>query len=318
MNIYIAYDTSCYTTSIAAVNEDGQVLASCRKMLPVDLGSRGLRQSEAVFKHIQQINEVNEELYSVLRSYNYSIKGVGASVTPRGIEESYMPVFTVGTAFAKHIAQSYHVPFVSSNHQLGHIKAAKYLSGLQSNRFLGFHLSGGTTELLLCNNGLISIIGATNDISLGKCLDRVGVAMGLPFPSGVYLEKLAVSSQSEGIIIPSSVHKNPIRCNLSGAETFALSKVKVISAEELALSLFKMACNTICKMIVFGVEQTQVYEVLLFGGVASSNLLRTLIQNKMAKLNNRVKIYFGKNEFSGDNAVGVALDTWEVCTNESK
>ena len=312
MNIYLAYDTSCYTTSIACVNENGQVLASCRKMLPVERGGRGLRQSEAVFKHIQQINEVNQELREKLRGLDCTVLAVGASVKPREAVDSYMPVFKVGEAFAEHLAQNYGVPFVASNHQQGHIYAAKHQSGLQAEKFLGFHLSGGTTELLYCAEK-IHILSRTQDISAGQLIDRIGVALGLDFPSGVYLEKLAEECLHFELKIPASVNLETGDCHYSGAETMALNMIKKYSPNEVAFAVFHVVCSTVCKMIMISCKKEQIQDVLLFGGVASSNLLRSMLIQRMHKLNPNIRLYFGKNEYSGDNAVGIALYTRKVC-----
>lgn len=314
MNIYLAYDTSCYTTSIAAVNENGQVLASCRKMLPVPLGNRGLRQSEAVFQHISQINEVQKELFYRLENYNYIIKAVGASTKPRNAEHSYMPVFTVGSTFAEHLARSLNVPFVASDHQQGHIYAAKYQTLLEDSSFLGFHVSGGTTELLTCDSK-IEIISKTLDISAGQLIDRVGVAMGLAFPSGPYLEELAQKCKVLPFSISSAVDKKSGDCNFSGAETQAIKAIKEFSNEEIAFWVFQYISNTLSKMIAIASQKTNLQKVLLFGGVMSSNFLRQLIIERIQKYHPNINLFFGKNEFSGDNAAGVALYTLEVCKN---
>lgn len=293
MNIYLAYDTSCYTTSIAAVNENGQVLASCRKMLPVPLGNRGLRQSEAVFQHISQINEVQEELYQKIASFNYKIKGVGASIKPRNVADSYMPVFTVGATFAKHLAISCQVPFVQSNHQQGHIFAAKYESGLESTHFLGFHVSGGTTELLSCGEN-IDILSKTLDISAGQFIDRVGVAMGLPFPSGPHLENLAKNGKELPFPIFSSIQKETGNCHFSGAETQAVRAIGQFPKENIALWVFQVISTTLYKMIAIACNKSQTSKVLLFGGVLSSNFLRELLLKKIQKYHPDIKLYFGK------------------------
>lgn len=317
MNIFLAYDTSCYTTSIAAVDENGHVLASCRKMLPVNSGSKGLRQSEAVFKHLQQINDVNEQLYAQLKGKKYKIAAIGASETPRDAESSYMPVFLVGAKFAKHLAQSYQVPFYSSNHQQGHIHAAKYLSGLQSSRFLGIHLSGGTTELLLCDRSN-TIISKTGDISAGQLIDRVGVAMGLLFPCGKQMEKLALLHKGDYSNLSSVINTKTGDCHFSGSETKALSWIGNKTDMEISYSIFQAIANTTCKMILFAAEKEKIYDVLIFGGVASSSLIRKMLKDRIHKYNRSINLFFGKPEYSTDNAVGIALCTREEYNNDAK
>ena len=106
--VVIGLDTSCYTTSAAAVTVDGEVIASCRKLLPVQEGKRGLRQSEMVFIHTKQLPERMEELAEKIRGME--IAAVCASARPRDDEESYMPAFHVGDAQARSLAALLGVP----------------------------------------------------------------------------------------------------------------------------------------------------------------------------------------------------------------
>ena len=93
-NIIIGIDTSCYTTSIAAISLEKNIILNEKIMLNVKENSNGLRQSEGVFQHINNLGELSEKLNSL--HDNYNIVGVCVSKKPRPIENSYMPVFTVG------------------------------------------------------------------------------------------------------------------------------------------------------------------------------------------------------------------------------
>ncbi|MBQ8653879.1 MAG: O-sialoglycoprotein endopeptidase, partial [Clostridia bacterium] len=188
--VVIGLDTSCYTTSAAAVTTDGRVIASCRKLLPVKEGERGLRQSEAVFIHVRQLPGRLEELAQHIRGME--IAAVCVSRTPRDEEESYMPVFNAGDAQGRGLAAMLGVPCFASTHQRGHIAAAKVDSGIHEGDLLAVHLSGGTTELLSLRGEELTLLGGTLDLHAGQVVDRTGVALGLPFPAGPHLEKLAV------------------------------------------------------------------------------------------------------------------------------
>ena len=96
MKAILGLDTSCYTTSVAAVALDGQVLASVRRLLVVKQGGRGLRQSEGVFQHTQNLPQLVKQLKEQLP--DLEPVAISASFTPRDVEGSYMPVFTVGGA----------------------------------------------------------------------------------------------------------------------------------------------------------------------------------------------------------------------------
>ena len=121
MRVTLGFDTSCYTTSAAAVDEHGAVVAAERMLLPVREGQRGLRQSEAVFAHVRQMPQVMEALGRRLNGAQ--IAAVCASARPRDGEDSYMPVFTVGLGHASVLASALGVPLYETSHQQGHIAA---------------------------------------------------------------------------------------------------------------------------------------------------------------------------------------------------
>lgn len=304
--VVVGLDTSCYTTSAAAVTADGQVVASCRKLLPVKLGERGLRQSEGVFIHVRQLPERLEELREFIRGDE--IVAVCASSRPRDEEESYMPVFQVGDAQARGLAAMLGVPCFSSTHQRGHVAAAMVDSGIASGDLLAVHLSGGTTELLSLRGEALTLLGGTLDLHAGQVVDRVGVALGLPFPAGPHLEKLALQGHAEARL-PVSMAESGLRCHLSGAESQAQRWIAsgALSAEDIAMEVYDLLARTVARLILAGAAKTGIRQVLIAGGVASSALFRRLVTERIRKSDRGLRVCFGKPEYSGDNAVGAAL-----------
>ena len=304
--VVVGLDTSCYTTSAAAVTADGQVVASCRKLLPVKLGERGLRQSEGVFIHVRQLPERLEELREFIRGDE--IVAVCASSRPRDEEESYMPVFQVGDAQARGLAAMLGVPCFSSTHQRGHVAAAMVDSGIAPGDLLAVHLSGGTTELLSLRGEALSLLGGTLDLHAGQVVDRVGVALRLPFPAGPHLEKLALQGHAEARL-PVSMAEGGLRCHLSGAESQAQRWIAsgAISPEDTAMEIYDLLARTVARMILAGAAKTGIRQVLIAGGVASSALFRRLVTERIRKSDRGLRVCFGKPEYSGDNAVGTAL-----------
>ena len=197
--VIVGLDTSCYTTSAAAVTAEGNVIASCRKLLPVPQGQRGLRQSEAVFTHVRQLPGLIEELSAYLT--DCEIVAVCASRRPRDEEASYMPVFQAGDAQGRSLAALLRVPCFATTHQRGHVEAAKVDSGVAAGNLLAVHLSGGTTELLyVVPDGAMvqaTCIGGTSDISAGQLIDRTGKKLGLPFPAGKAVDELSLQARDK-------------------------------------------------------------------------------------------------------------------------
>lgn len=304
--VVIGVDTSCYTTSVAAVTVEGEVLASCRKLLPVSRGERGLRQSEAVFIHVRQLPERFEELAPFVR--DAEIAAVCVSRTPRDEADSYMPVFHAGDAQARGLAAMLGVPCFATTHQRGHIAAARVDSGVREGDLLAVHLSGGTTELLSLVNGELTLLGGTLDLHAGQVVDRTGVALGLPFPAGPHLEKLAVRGHSEARLTMTT-RNGGLDCHFSGAETQVQRWIAegALPREDIAREVYDLLARTVARMICAAAEKTGIRQVLIAGGVSSSRLFRELVTERIRKRDRELHVCFGRPEYSGDNAVGVAL-----------
>ncbi len=308
MDAVLGLDTSCYTTSAAAVDAQGKVIAFSRLLLPVEAGQRGLRQSEAVFAHVRQLPQVMESLMTELPT-EATIRAVCASSKPRDEADSYMPVFQTGCGYGRGIAAALRVPFFETTHQQGHIAAGCIGLPPLDERFLALHLSGGTTELLLCENGRLRLVGGSLDLHAGQMVDRVGVRLGLRFPAGPELEKLAMAcADPTEALLPASLEKDACYCHLSGAETRAaqLWEKQVCTPERIAAETFDLLARTVSRMLAAGCKCYQVRQALVVGGVASSKLLRGLLQQRLAKLRCPVEVFFGDPRYSADNAAGVA------------
>ena len=304
--VVIGLDTSCYTTSAAAVTTDDRVLASCRRLLPVAAGERGLRQSEAVFMHVRQLPEQLELLSRHLTDCR--IVAVCASSRPRDEESSYMPVFHVGDAQARGMAAMLGVPCFASTHQRGHIAVAMVDSGIGDGDMLALHLSGGTTELLALQGDELTLLGGTLDLHAGQLVDRTGVALGLPFPAGPHLEALAEQGTALARL-PVSMEDHDLRCHFSGAESQVQRWITrgVLPVEDVAREVYDLLARTVARMLVAGAEATGVRQALVAGGVASSALLRRMLLHRVVQRDRHLRVCFGKPEYSGDNAVGAAL-----------
>ncbi len=303
----LGLDTSNYRTSLAAVDPEGRILLNHRELLPVKKGERGLRQSDAVYLHLKQMKEMEPTIREAMRGRR--ILAVAASTAPRSRIDSYMPVFEVGDALGRMIAAADGVPFFRTDHQQGHIWAARKGTGLeQKDAFLTLHLSGGTTDLLYFRHSEITELGGSLDIHAGQLVDRIGVAMGLPFPAGSELEKLAEKGNSSSLL-GCSMAGADLQCHFSGAETRALAWIreKKMTNPDIAMEVYDLLARTITRMLAAGRKETGTDQALICGGVASSVLFRRMLQARIARREPRMQLFFGDPALSGDNAVGVAL-----------
>ena len=299
----LGIDTSCYTTSCALMRLDGQVLSSVRLPLEVAPGNRGLRQSEAVFQHVKQLPEALEK--ALAASEDIRIAAVCASATPTDRLGSYMPVFVAGLSFARGIAQALRVCCYHTSHQRGHFAAAGIGANDIPEPILGMHLSGGTTEVVRLSEEGLERLGGTTDISAGQLIDRVGVALGLPFPSGPALETMARGAEAEGWY--PAIVKSGAGCSFSGAEAAALRDIAFGKPREaIAAEVFDCVARTVFKMGLAAAKASDCGDLLITGGVASSALLRRLMLERVSRRGNDLRLHFGQAQFAGDNAAGVA------------
>jgi N6-L-threonylcarbamoyladenine synthase len=306
--MFLGIDTSCYTTSVAVVGSDGTIVKDCRMLLQVKEGARGLQQSQAVWQHLNNIPQLFEEIAAELDLK--LLRAVTVSAKPRPAEDSYLPVFQAGLGYAKTIAGILRLPLNLTSHQEGHLMAGVCPELLAKKNFLAIHLSGGTSELLKINvkdspfGFAEEILGKTLDLHAGQFVDRVGVALGLPFPSGPELEKLSRSVSQPRVTIPSVT--NNFDFSFSGPESSAqrmiaagIDKAQIARAVELCLS------NTLRKILERAIIATGINDVLLVGGVSGNQYIRKTLAAKLKP--RRCMLYFAQPGLSSDNAVGTAL-----------
>ena len=302
---FLGIDTSNYTTSAAVFNSETKSIIQMKKLLPVKEGELGLRQSDAVFHHTRQLPEMLEGLRE--KRGNMDISAVSASVRPRNIEGSYMPCFLCGEGFARSLSAVNDIPMHRTSHQVGHILAALYSAerlDLVHERFIAFHVSGGTTDCLLCepdSEDIIKVteIGTSLDLKAGQAVDRVGVMLGLRFPCGIELEKLAVDADKKFKVKPVLKDMN---CCLSGVENKCGDMLKKgEKPENIARFCLDTVAVTIIGMTEKAVEKYGELPLVFAGGVMSDVLIRDRIISRFSEAS------FAAPEFSCDNAAGVAI-----------
>lgn len=302
----LGIDTSNYKTSAALVDCSGNIIADSRKLLIVKKGERGLRQSEALFQHVENLPVVLEKIYES----KGEIKAVCVSTKPRPVKDSYMPCFNAGKTVANAIAGALGVPCFETSHQEGHIAAIEgSLNSCIPADFLSLHLSGGTCELLKVHkteSGYdIEIIGGSKDISFGQVIDRIGVALGMDFPSGVFMDEIAVKASDLSYKpLLTAVRVSDSYFNLSGLETQAQKYIGSSDDTSLIVEVFDKITACIEKMTGQAIESTGLNTVLFAGGVSSSRYISGKL-NEFSK-EKGYDFLFGDQNLSSDNAVGVA------------
>lgn len=313
---FLGIDTSNYTTSAAVYVSEENRIYQAKKLLPVKDGELGLRQSDAVFHHTKQLPDMIEQLFNCNPAEKPA--AVTASARPRNAEGSYMPCFLCGEGFARSLASVEKIPLYTTSHQIGHILAALYSAdrlNLVNQRFIAFHVSGGTTDCLLCepdrDNVLnITEIGTSLDLKAGQAVDRVGIMLGLGFPCGMELEKLA-SAADKHFKVKAVIRDGS--CSLSGVENKCRDMFrKGEKPENTAAYCLDFIAETIIAMTSHAVEAYGNLPLIFAGGVMSDVIIRDRIISHFPQAS------FAAPQFSCDNAAGTAIYGYLKYNGEKK
>ena len=297
--MYIGFDTSNYTTSVALF--DGNNIVNKKTLLNVKNGERGLRQSDAVFQHTVNMPNLLCDI-----EINENINAVGVSTRPRNIDGSYMPCFLVGVNNATSISKATNSNLYKTSHQVGHILSALYSVNkleLIKKPFIAFHISGGTTEALLVEpdkDEIIkaSVIAQSLDLKAGQAIDRTGVLLGLKFPCGKMLDEMSLKCDKE---FSHKLSFKGLDCSLSGVENKVKAMVENnVNHNEIAKYVITYIADTIDKMTNKITKAYSDMPLVFAGGVMSNSIIKERITKKY-------NAYFSAPELSCDNAVGVAI-----------
>lgn len=298
---FLAFDTSCYTTSAALVS-DGHVILDKRVMLSVEKGGRGLRQSEAVFQHIKNYKSI----LSDFSKNKLNIAGIAYSEKPRPRDDSYMPVFCVGETAALSCGAALNIQPYKLTHQHGHIYSALFDNMPAQGTYCALHVSGGTLDILrveIEENIVTDIaqIGGSLDITCGQLIDRIGVAAGLGFPAGEEMEKLY---SANGAVLTPNVKS--LSVNLSGAETQAIRMLQ--NSEDIShvcSGVIDCSAQTLIKLTDNAAAETNIKKFIFTGGVICNRIIREKLKAHCAVMN--YSCILADRAYSGDNACGLAL-----------
>ena len=297
---FLGIDTSNYRTSAAIYDAADGSWCNEGSLLTVPEGAIGLRQSDALFQHTVRLHEKINALPQG------AVRAIGVSTRPRAVEGSYMPCFLAGESVARSAAHLLSVPVFAVSHQQGHIAAAALSAGqlaLLDGEFFAWHLSGGTSELLHVRAGADGLpdctcIGGTTDLAAGQLIDRAGALLGLAFPAGAALDRLALQAAPEKGYRPKVAD---CRFSLSGMQNQVENKHKTAAPEQMA----RFTLETVANAIVRATEQALARRdcpVLCAGGVMASEVLRARLRAAFG-----ARVCFAAPVLSGDNAVGAAV-----------
>ncbi|WP_375584190.1 tRNA (adenosine(37)-N6)-threonylcarbamoyltransferase complex transferase subunit TsaD [Cyclobacterium xiamenense] len=305
----LAIESSCDETS-AAVISDGKILNNIVATQSVHEKYGGVVPELASRAHQQHLIPVVTE---ALSSAGRSKKDLNAVAFTRG--PGLMGALLVGGSFAKAFAYALNVPLIDVNHMEAHVLAHFIESPSPVFPFLCLTVSGGHTQLVLVKSHLnMEILGETLDDAVGEAFDKIAKILGLPYPGGPQLDRLAEKGDPGAFTFPLSDMKG-LAFSFSGIKTAVLYFLKENlrkepdfirnHLEDLCASVQHTLIKMLMQKLVKASQELGIREVAIAGGVSANSGLRRAL--KEAALENNWQVYLPKLEYCTDNAAMVAM-----------
>ena len=258
--------------------------------------------------HIEAVSGITDEALSTAGITLKDLDCVAVTTHP-----GLIGALLVGVNFAKSLAYANNIPLVSVNHIHGHISAAYLEDSSLEPEFLALVVSGGHTSIYVCRDHLtLDEIGTTRDDAAGEAFDKIGRVIGMPYPGGAALDKLAYEGDPKAIKLPSPALQNSIDFSFSGIKTAALNfinsatqKGEEINRADLAASYTKAIVDAIVKQTAAALDQTRLKRLVLAGGVAANSHLRSALEEMCKK--KKVTFTVPSRALCGDNGAMIAV-----------
>ena len=307
----LGMESSCDETSASVIEAHDGILEIRSNIIASQIETHrlygGVVPEIASRAHIEAVSSITRE---ALETANITLSDVGCvAVTTHPV---LIGALLVGMNFAKSLAFANNIPLVSVNHIHGHISAA-YLSHTDLNPpFLSVVVSGGHTCLYVCEGyNELREIGGTRDDAAGEAFDKIGRVIGMPYPGGAALDKLAHTGDKNAIKLPSPALRDSLDFSFSGIKTAALNYINSekqkgteINTADLAASYTDAIVTAIVKQAEGGLIKTGLDTLVLSGGVAANSHLRAALEKMCGKRG--VRFVVPPISLCGDNGAMIA------------
>ena len=300
--IILGIESSCDETSVAVVKNGREVLSNViNTQISIHELYGGVVPEIASRNHVENISPVMKE---ALKEANIKIDDVD------GIACTYGPglvgALLVGVSYAKALSYAANKPLIGVNHIQGHI-AANYITYKELKPpFLTLLISGGNTQLVLVKDYTkFEILGKTRDDAVGEAFDKIARVIGLGYPGGPKMDKLAQEG-TPNIVLP-KVHIDGLDFSFSGLKTAIINlhhKTPDINKADLAASFEKDVAEILLENTKKAVKETNINKIALAGGVSANSYIRKAFKELEEKEN--IEIYYPELKLCTDNAAMIA------------
>ncbi|MCQ2815174.1 MAG: tRNA (adenosine(37)-N6)-threonylcarbamoyltransferase complex transferase subunit TsaD [Bacilli bacterium] len=292
MATILAIESSCDETAVA-ITRDGNLLANIvSTQIEVHRKYGGVMPEIASRLHAENIGVVLKE---ALETANIALDDIDAFAVTRG--PGLIGALHVGLQAAKTLAMLYKKPLIPVHHLAGHIYANKYVDNF-TYPLLAVVVSGGNTELVLMKDDLdFKVIAETRDDAIGECYDKVARVLGLPYPGGIPIDKLAKEGKHSYDLPTPLKGEKTLDFSYSGLKTNVINLVhnleqkgEKVNVPDMCKSFQDVAVELVIDRTIKASKLYDVKEVILAGGVSANSYLRQRMTEEMNKLNIKINI----------------------------
>jgi len=301
--IILGIESSCDESAVS-ICKDGKILSNVISSQQVHKNYGGVvpeiasREHDRLLNHlvVKSINEANISLNN--------IEGIGVTKGP-GLAGTLL----TGVSFAKGFSQSINVPIIGINHLEAHIYANFLAYPKLEYPLVCLLVSGGHTQIWYIKNIFdYELLGDTRDDAAGEAFDKGARILGLGYPGGPVIEKIANKGNSNAINFPRALmEKDNLEFSFSGLKTsllYLVKKEQLFDVEDIVASYQKAILDVLVTKFLRAINIKKVNTCIIAGGVAANNCLRRLVNDR---LNNRINVYYPDINLCTDNAAMIAF-----------
>ena len=308
----LGIESSCDETSAAVIECDGIFRRVLSNIVASQIETHrlygGVVPEIASRAHIEAVSSITTEALDTAGIKLSDLDCIAVTTHP-----GLIGALLVGVNFAKSLAFANNIPLVSVNHVHGHVAAAYLEDKTLKPEFLALVVSGGHTSLYVCeDHRTLREIGTTRDDAAGEAFDKIGRVIGMPYPGGAALDKLAYEGDEKAIKLPSPALAHTLDFSFSGIKTAALNylnsasqKDEPINRADVAASYTKQIVDAIVKQTSAALDKTGLDTLVLAGGVAANSHLRAALE-ELCK-HKRVRFVVPPRSLCGDNGAMIAV-----------
>ncbi len=312
-NIILAIETSCDETAVALIDENKKMLANIvASQIKIHQKFGGVVPEIASRHHLEQVNRL---ITLALEEANITLADLQAVAVTYG--PGLVGALLVGVSTAKALAYSLNVPLIGINHIEGHVYANWIEHDDIEFPFVCLIVSGGhTTLVIMQGHGKYELLGRTQDDAVGEAYDKVARAMGLGYPGGPIIDKLAREGDPKAINFPRAwLGEDSYDFSFSGVKTSVLNylnraslKGEEIKKEDVAASFQASVVEVLVEKVIKAAKSRNMKTIALAGGVAANSALRETLQERCAK--EGLRLIYPSLEYCTDNGAMIACASY--------